>query len=319
MSRLHRALQRATDGKAPILPADTGVSADQSADGDQPAFSVPWILDATGREHPDPGAGSRTRPDAPWETARQPGFASAPAAARERHAVLEEKLVGGTLSEEQASLAVAIEQYRKLAATLHHAQAERGLQVIMVTSANPGEGKSLTASNLAITLAASYQRRVLLVDADLRRPSLHDLFGLPNTTGLSDGLAKESVDGLPVTEISGRLSVLPSGQPLDDPTAVLTSGQMKGVLDQARAAYDWVIIDTPPVGLLSDAKLLAEMVDGVVLIVEADKSPYPDILRAVEIIGRDKLLGAVLNRGLRGSGGVRYYKSYYGRPYAPRG
>jgi capsular exopolysaccharide synthesis family protein len=223
---------------------------------------------------------------------------------------VEEKLVGSTASDGRPDFSVAVEQYRKLAAALHHAQADRGLKAIIVTSANPGEGKSLTASNLALTLSESYQRRVLLVDGDLRRPSLHDIFGVPNRAGLSDGLARNSILEIAVREISPRLSILPSGPALEDPTGQLTSDQMRQFLDEARASYDWVIFDTPPIGLVSDAKLLAEIVDGVVLVVEAGKTGYPDLLRAVDTIGREHVLGVVLNR-LPHEPGNTYYSSYY--------
>jgi capsular exopolysaccharide synthesis family protein len=308
MTRLHGALHRATEGKAQILPPDVGFGAGQDLDSSQPAFSVPWPLDAVataGRQEEVP--------------AEPPAFPSLPAIHLERRpSDTGEKLVGITASEDQASLAVAIEQYRKLAAALHHAQADKGLKLIMVASANPGEGKSLTASNLALTLSVSYQRRVLLIDADLRRPSLHDIFGVPNKSGLSDGLARDSVEGLAVLELSTLLSILPSGRPMEDPTGALTSRQMRRVLDEARAHYDWVVIDTPPVGLLSDAKLLADMVDGVVLVVEAAKSQYQDLLRAIEAIGRGRLVGAVLNRFQDVSGSSKYYASYYRGSYAPK-
>jgi capsular exopolysaccharide synthesis family protein len=231
----------------------------------------------------------------------------------------DEKLVGSAAADTQVSLTLAVEQYRKLAGTLHHAQGTRGLKLIMVTSTNPSEGKSLTASNLALTLSESYQRRVLLIDADLRRPSLHEIFGLQNDSGLSEGLARDSIEGLPVAEVSPRLTVITSGRPPEDPTSVLTSTHMKMVLDEARAAYDWAIVDTPPIGLLTDARLLADMVDGVVLVVEAGKSSYTDILRAIEMIGRNRLLGAVLNRLPQAADRSQYYKSYYGRRRTPNG
>jgi capsular exopolysaccharide synthesis family protein len=230
----------------------------------------------------------------------------------------EGKLVGSAASETTGTLGLAAEQYRKLAATLHHAQASRGLKSILVTSALPGEGKSLTASNLALTLSESYQRRVLLIDADLRRPSLHDVFGIPNGAGLSDGLSRNGSNGIPVFEVSGHLSLLPSGQAMEDPTGPLTSEKMRHLLESARAGYDWVIIDTPPVGLLTDARLLSAMVDGVILVVEAVKTPYPDLLRAIDAIGRERLLGTVLNRLAYVAGGAKYYQSYYRRPNAPK-
>ena len=86
---------------------------------------------------------------------------------------------------------------------------------------------------------------------------------------------------------------------------------MRRILDEARTGYDWAVIDTPPIGLLTDAKLLAEMVDGVVLVVEAEKTPYPDVVRAIDTIGRERILGAVLNRLRQGHGQKHYYTSYY--------
>jgi capsular exopolysaccharide synthesis family protein len=301
MTRLHGALQRATEGKAQIIPPEAGTGTSQGVDSSQTAFSVPWTLDA---QAPVVNAEEPSAPRPGFSHARVNHFGSFPREAAE-------KLVTSAAPDEPAALAVAIEQYRKLAATLHHAQGDRGLKLIMVTSANPGEGKSLTASNLALTLSESYQRRVLLIDADLRRPSLHDILGVPNGTGLSDGLARDSIEGLGVVEVSPRLSVLPSGRPMEDPTGSLTSSQMRRILDEAKAAYDWAIIDTPPIGMLTDAKLLAEMVDGVVLVVEAEKTPYPDLLRAIDTIGRERVLGAVLNRLRHVPGSAYYYASYY--------
>lgn len=206
----------------------------------------------------------------------------------------------------------SVEQYRRLAAVLHHAQNERGIRVIMVTSALPGEGKTLTASNLALTLSESYQRRVLLVDADLRRPSVHQLFALPSLSGLSDGLRSAEDRKLTLVEVSSRLTVLPAGRPDPDPMSVLTSSRMQYVLDEAREKFDWVIVDTPPVGLMPDAHLLAAMVDGAVLIIGAGMSPHRTVAKAAEVIGRERILGVVLNRmedsNMSHDG---YYYSYY--------
>jgi capsular exopolysaccharide synthesis family protein len=187
------------------------------------------------------------------------------------------------------------EQYRRLAATLLHAQATNGLRVVMVTSAAVGEGKSLTASNLALTFSESYKRRVLLIDADLRRPSLHQLFGFTADTGLSDALMLTDDQQLPLHAASSRLSVVPAGAPTSDPMAGLSSLRMRHIIDEARDAFDWVIVDTPPVGLLSDASLLSAMVDGVVLVVKANATPYDLVQRAIDAVGRERVLGVVLN------------------------
>ncbi|HEY8549364.1 MAG TPA: CpsD/CapB family tyrosine-protein kinase [Vicinamibacterales bacterium] len=190
----------------------------------------------------------------------------------------------------------AVEQYRQLAATLHEAQMDRGLKVVMVTSAVLGEGKSLTAANLALTLSESYRRRVLLVDADLRRPILHDVFDVPGSTGLSDGLHR--VQPVPFTtfQLSPTLTLLPAGRPDADPMAGLTSKRMTQFIAEARARFDWVIIDTPPVVLMPDAHLLAGMTDTVVVVVGAGSTAFDVVRQAVKTIGRKKILGIVLNR-----------------------
>lgn len=202
------------------------------------------------------------------------------------------------------------EQYRRLAAVLHDAQSTTGLQVVMVASAVAGEGKTLTASNLALTFSESYQKRVLLIDGDLRRPTLHSVFRLETTFGLADGLLSTSETKMLVRQISSRLAVLPAGRPISDPMAGLTSERMKRLLDEARQSFDWVLLDTPPVMLLPDAHLMTSMVDGVVLVVRAGSTPFELVRRASEALGRSRIVGAVLNRA-EASGQQDHYH-YYG-------
>jgi capsular exopolysaccharide synthesis family protein len=181
----------------------------------------------------------------------------------------------------------------------------------MVTSAVPGDGKTLTAANLALTLSESYRRRVLLIDADLRRPALYDVFQLPNIAGLSDWLKAPFQQKVAVVPVSERLTLLPAGHPDPDPISGLTSDHMCRLLKDAAAAFDWIIVDTPPVGLLTDANLLAQMADGVLLVIRAGATPYGLIQRAVQALGRDRLLGVVMNctdEGLNAQG----YDAYYG-------
>ena len=208
---------------------------------------------------------------------------------------------------------IAREQYRRLAATLHHVQAERGLKAILVASALAEEGKTLTAVNLALTLSESYRRRVLLVDADLRRPTVHQAFGFENIVGLADALAAKEERRLPIVAISPRLSVLPAGRPSADPMEALTSSRMLKILDEAANVFDWIIIDTPPVGLLTDANLLAAMLDGAVFVVAAGRTPCAVVQKAVEALGRDRILGVILNsvEDAAAMPGDYYYR-YYG-------
>jgi protein-tyrosine kinase len=211
----------------------------------------------------------------------------------------------------------SVEQYRRLAATLHHAQTQTGLKIVMVASAMPGEGKTLTATNLALTLSESYRRKVLIIDADLRRPTMHQIFDIPNIAGLNEALT--SFKALPSAfELSPRLTLLPAGRPNPDPIGILTSPAMRELVKNAGNGFDWVIVDTPPVGLLTDANLLARMVDAVIMVVAVGKVPYKIVQRAADALGRDRIMGVVLNRAVGSPFGDSYkYEGYYGGP--PKG
>ena len=214
---------------------------------------------------------------------------------------------------------VLVEQYRRLAAALHNAQLRDNVRTVMIASAVEAEGKTLTATNLALILSHSYQRRVLLVDADLRRPNVHEMFRLKNRIGLGETLKQTLPDGkLPVHRVSPTLWVMTAGRPNSDPMSVLISETMQQFLIDAAEQFDWVIIDTPPVALLPDAKLLAEMIDRALIVVRANRTPYPLVSRAIEAIGPGRVLGAVLNRAERAEVAVGYgYYSYsydYARP-----
>ena len=191
---------------------------------------------------------------------------------------------------------VVVEQYRRLAGILHHAQVDRGVKVVMLASAQTAEGKTLTAVNLALTLSESYKRNVLLIDADLRRPSVGKVFGLPPASGLSECLKSSELQALRITNVTDSLGLLLAGTADNDPMSGLTSGRMQEIIEQAAAGFDWVIIDTPPVGLLTDAHLLAAMVDAAVLVIDAGTTQHPVVQRAIENIGRAKIVGVVLNR-----------------------
>jgi capsular exopolysaccharide synthesis family protein len=190
----------------------------------------------------------------------------------------------------------SVEQYRRLAARLHLAQAEHGIKVVMIASALPGEGKTLTATNLALTLSESYHRDVLLIDGDLRRPSIHEMFRIANVSGLNDGLRSEADRKVPLVRWSDRLTLITAGRPDPDPMRVLVSEKMKRVITEAAQKFDWVIVDTPPIGLLTDASLFSAMVDTAVLVVQAGRTPHAEIERAVNALGRERIFGVVLNR-----------------------
>jgi protein-tyrosine kinase len=188
------------------------------------------------------------------------------------------------------------EQFRHLAAVLHHAQETLGAHTVLIGSALEGEGKSMTAVNLAVMLSRSYQRRVLLIDADLRRPSLHDLLQLPNLTGLSTIYSHPERATVPIVKVSPTLSVLTAGPTISDPSSFLISDDLRQLVAEAAQDFDWVVLDTSPVALFADASLLAAMADTALLVVAAHSTPYPLVRLAIESIGQQRLLGIVLNR-----------------------
>jgi protein-tyrosine kinase len=219
---------------------------------------------------------------------------------------LKARLVSGATS------SVSAEQYRRLAAVLHEEQAHSKLKTVMVTSAVPSEGKTLTVVNLALTLSGSYGRRVLVIDADLRAPSMHRLLGLRNSRGLSETL-RDRPTALPIVEVSPRLSVLTAGRPGPAPLADLTSERMGELIRDCAASFDWVLIDTPPVGLLSDAQVLARLVNGVIFVIAAGSTPAGAVQRAISELGADSIIGTVLNRvDDRHIPEANYYGEYYG-------
>jgi capsular exopolysaccharide synthesis family protein len=204
----------------------------------------------------------------------------------------------------------AVEQYRRVATSLLLHQ--RKLRTLMVSSALPRDGKTLTSANIATTLSQSYKQKVLLIDADIRRPSLHHLFGLPNSVGLADVLRPGASVRVPQVELSPFLTVLTAGRTDEATMAGLISERMRALLADATQQFDWIILDTPPVALVSDANILASLVDGVILVIGAGATPLAAVQHAISAFGHDRILGVVLNRAVtqrkRGHG---YYGEYY--------
>ena len=191
--------------------------------------------------------------------------------------------------------AVSVEQYRRLAAVLHEEQVQSQLKTVMVTSALPGDGKTLTLANLALTLSESYARRVLVIDADLRMPTLHTTLGIPNNRGLGDALLDHRE--LAFVEVADGLTALTAGTPGPTPLAGLTSNRMREVLHECEQRFDWVLIDTSPVAVLPDAQVLARLVGAVILVIGAGATPAETVERAIaELGGSDAVFGVVLNR-----------------------
>lgn len=285
MTRLTEALERAH-----LVPATSHGTAPADKSGDEVLRT--WHFDTNDAA---PAAAPPRRREPPAPAALQGCFPEN---------VLD-KIVVGTHAD-----AGLVEQFRRVAAALHQAQTERRVRSVMVGSAVAAEGKTLTATNVALTLSHSFDRRVLLIDADLRRPGVHEMFGLRNEHGLIDSLRSRNGDRLPVCAVSNNLWVLTAGRPTSDPMSSLVSEAMKQLLADAAEQFDWVIVDTPPVALMPDANLLAGMIDAALLVISANTTPYPLVQRAAAAIGPERILGILLNRADRAA--IAHEYGYYG-------
>ena len=189
------------------------------------------------------------------------------------------------------------EAYRTLRTSIQFLGLDRDLKTIMITSAGPNEGKSTTLANLAVTFAEA-GREVIAVDCDLRRPTLHRLFDVPNDRGLSKAISEE----VPLSEVLvsttiPHLRLLPSGLVPPNPSEVLGSQRMNRVIEGLRALADIILFDAPPTIAVTDAAVLGVKVDGVLLVVSAGKTKRDHAVRAKSLLEKvnAKVLGVVLN------------------------
>lgn len=205
------------------------------------------------------------------------------------------------------------ESYRMLRTGVEYAGVDEPVDLIMVTSCRAGEGKSTTSANVAVTFAQTGQR-VLLIDADMRKPSQHHIFGVSNRGGLTGVLQGRSSleQGIQETSVD-NLDVLTAGQSPPNPSEMLGSRAMSTLLEQAKGKYDRIIIDTPPIMAVTDAHIVAGKCDGVLIVIDAGKVKS-DIARKAKLSlesAGSRILGVVLNNVDRSSGGGYYYY-YYG-------
>lgn len=201
------------------------------------------------------------------------------------------------------------EQYRTIRTNVQFASVDDALNSILVTSSGPGEGKSMTTANIAVTYAQQ-GLRTLLIDADMRKPTVHYTFRLDNLKGLSNVLVGESLleEAINTTTIQ-NLDVMSSGPIPPNPSELLGSRKMREMLQRAKQHYDLVIFDTPPVLAVTDAQILADLVDGSMLVVRSRKTEYEAAEKAVEALkpARAKLLGTILNDREKKSSNYYYY------------
>lgn len=201
------------------------------------------------------------------------------------------------------------EQYRTIRTNLQFASIDQQLRTIMVTSSTPGDGKSTTVANLAIVMAQQ-GNKVLLIDADLRKPTTHYTFRCPNTQGLTSVLTKQSTleESVYRSDVE-NLFIIPSGPIPPNPSELLSSKSMELLLESAQVPYDIVLIDTPPVLAVTDAQVLAKNCDGSVLVVSSGKTEVESAVKAKDLLEKTgtKILGVILNRKKDNENAHYYY------------
>lgn len=213
---------------------------------------------------------------------------------------------------------VAAQQYSILALKVHQWMAQTGGKTLLVSSSSGAEGKSLTALNLSLALAAISEGRVLLVDGDLRLPQVHERLGMKQEKGFGDLLAPRGgeIDGY-ISRI-GALDVLPGGIDRTNPIGLLASGRTREILARLKSRYDVIVVDSPPVVPVADSQILADLCDGVVFVVRARQTRPELLLRALESLGAPKVIGLVLNDVELGATPYAYAYRYYQRHYLGR-
>jgi protein-tyrosine kinase len=208
---------------------------------------------------------------------------------------------------------VGMEEFRTLRSRLFQIREKRPLKTVLVSSALPGEGKSFVAANLAQAIARQHGRRVLLIDTDLRRASLHESLGTRDTPGMTDFL-RGAVDEHAVLQRGPMegLFFIARGTEVANPAELLANGRCKTLLQRLAPHFDWIILDSPPAVPVSDASLLAEYCDGVLLVVRSGNTPIEQAQRAAKEFSEKAILGVVLNDVLSASGYNSYYYKGYG-------
>jgi capsular exopolysaccharide synthesis family protein len=191
---------------------------------------------------------------------------------------------------------LAAEQYRTLRTRIVMLEEGRARRVLLMTSPAKGDGKSITAANLALTMAQEFNRKVVLVDADLRQPTVHALLGIPQEPGVVDVLGERAALEDALVQLPDvRLAVVPAGLPPEQPAELLGSAGMRRLLEALRSRFDRVIVDVPPVIPLADVGVVAPQCDGVLLVVRAGATSKPLIERALGTFDAERVLGIVLN------------------------
>ena len=203
------------------------------------------------------------------------------------------------------------EQYRTIRTNIQFSMIDKKLKTLAFTSATPGEGKSTTISNLAVTLALQ-DEKVLLIDADLRKPTIHQLMEVRNRYGLTSLISQRVAIGEAIlpTFKTKNLDILPSGPIPHNPSELLGSKMMQDLIVELSQKYDWLLFDTPPVLAVTDAQVLGSLCDGVILVLKSHRTEKKELIKAKELLEKanTNLIGTVIN----GVDAKEFGHSYYG-------
>jgi receptor protein-tyrosine kinase len=205
------------------------------------------------------------------------------------------------------------EEFRSLRTRLNHLQSQQDLHSIVVTSASPAEGKSFTAVNLALA-QSQLETAVLLADLDLRRPVIHNLLQCDRTPGFSDFLSGQNPLEECIRKVEGsNLYFLPAGSPVKNPLELLNMRHVRNTLEGLRKVFNWIILDTPPLLFSADANLLSTLTDGTLIVVRIGSTTYDCVIRAMQTLCENNVLGIVAN-GARAGELYSKYTYYYSKP-----
>ena len=209
---------------------------------------------------------------------------------------------------EKQPKSVEAESYRILRTNIMYSSFDKKIKRILVTSSEPAEGKSTTSGNLALAFAQD-EKKVILIDCDLRKPSLHKKFRISNNRGLSDVIIDRDKLNKCIQKRTEYLDILTAGKIPPNPSEMLGSQAMSSLLDELSNVYDVIILDSPPVLAVTDAQILSTKVDGTVLVVRAEKTKKDTVLAAKGVLDKvnANILGTVLNGGDKNKDNYYYY------------
>lgn len=207
---------------------------------------------------------------------------------------------------------IAAESYRTLRTNIQYSSFDEEVRTMVITSSEPGEGKSTTAGNIALSFAQA-DKKTVIIDCDLRKPSLHKKFKISNRTGLSEILIGKEKVNTAIHSYNDKLDIITSGKIPPNPAEMLGSKTMERLLEALKEKYDIIILDTAPLQAVTDAQILSIKADGIILVIKAEVTKKESVIQAKNLIEKvgGKILGTVLNGVGSSRGKYYYYHSAY--------